>query len=227
MSTVEEKTSSSTTAASSARQSLAGAAVILLTCIVVVSLPLLVFGIVSTYGTGDASAGWDPTTVALLSGYAVASGLLVAWSIRWIARMLGRTGPSVWMVAPLAAALAFAAPFAAGWAGQQIWERDQQVIDAACSAQDVADVQQMQPYGIEFAPATGDPSGLCSGWIMRPGDDAPAVMQALWVRMAEDGWTTTDTDTFERTWTRGDVTVRVWHIQSSDGTTGVGIEPVG
>lgn len=223
MPTVEERTSTSLTG----RQTLAGAAVILLTCVWVVSLPLLVLGLVTEYGPSDTGLGWDSTTVALITGYAVVSGLLVGSSARWIARMLGRTPPSMWLIAPIVGVLALIAPFAAGWVGEQMWQRDQQAIAAACTAEDVAHVALMGQYGFEFAPAQGDPSGTCAGWIMVAGEDPDAVMATLWTRLASDGWTTSDDDPLDRTWTRDGVVLRVHHIQSSDGTTGIGIDAVG
>ena len=95
------------------------------------------------------------------------------------------------------------------------------------TAEDVAHVALMGQYGFEFAPAQGDPSGTCAGWIMVAGEDPDAVMATLWTRLASDGWTTSDDDPLDRTWTRDGVVLRVHHIQSSDGTTGIGIDAVG
>jgi hypothetical protein len=202
----------------------AAVAVGLLAAAVVVLPPLFVYSVMATYGPGDEPFTWQVRSVVLVVAYAVVSGVVVAWAARFGARMLDRRPPRAWVVAPVVAVLALGAPFAAGWAGQQAWEQDQGVITAACTTDEVAAVALMAPYGTEFSPAEGQTDGTCAGWIMLAGDEPEAAMAALWADMEADGWTTPDTGPWERTWSHDGSTVRVWHIQSSEGSTGAGVE---
>lgn len=223
MSTVEEKRVHGRSPA----RTLAAVAVALVAAAVVALPPLFVYAVTATYGPGDEPFAWQVRSTLLIVAYAVVSGLMVAWAARFGARMLELRQPRLWVVAPVVAVLALGAPFAAGWAGQQAWERDQSAIAVACTADEVAAVALMAGYGTEFSAAEGQADGTCTGSMMLPGDDPEAVMTALWADLAADGWTTADTSMWERTWTHDGSTVRVWHIQSSEGTTGVGLEGLG
>lgn len=203
-----------------------GAAVFgVLTLAVIVVPPLFVFAVRDTYGPGSDSRV-DLALVVALVGYAVLCGVLIAATWNFLRRLMGRPSQWLWLVGVVGAAVCALLPIGAALAGTASWERGEAIKAAACSTSEIASVAELQQYGFEFTPASGTRAGTCEGWIMIRGEDSIGVMSSLWSQLAADGWTTTSTEALERTWTRDGQTVRVWFVQSSDGSTGVGIEGI-
>jgi hypothetical protein len=203
--------------------SFGGVLVLLLTLFVAVMPGLFVYGVITEYGPGDMTVVWDVSTVLTYAAYVGVAGLLGAASWWFLRRMSERPPTLTWVAGIVVALVAGLLPVVLAPIAAAQWRADQDTIAGACQPDEVRAVESLRPYGFEGPDAQGQTDGTCSGWVMITGDDRDAVMSTLWQRMERDGWTTTDDDAYARTWTRDGMTVRVWHIQSSDGSTGVGV----
>lgn len=171
------------------------------------------------YGEVSTPADFDWLPVIVLAGI---PGVLVGAAVTMLARLTGRQAP-LWATMPLAIALMWVLT---GWqadAGARQHAIDQAIIATACSPADVAVLDSMRGLGTEYSGAAGQKNGDCSAWVMVRGDEPRAAMADVAARLGSDGWSLRSGDWADALWVKGSAVVRVTHIQSSDGSTGVGL----
>lgn len=177
------------------------------------------YSFAETYGRVSTPADFDWLPVIVLAGF---PAVLLGAAITMLAGLRDRSAP-LWVTIPLAFAVMWVAT---GWqadSGARQHEIDDAVIAAACSPAEIAVLDSMSHLGVEYSQAAGQKNGDCSAWIMVRGDDPKAAMDELGGRLFMDGWTLGSGDWRSGVWVKSYVGVRVTHIQSSDGTTGVGL----
>lgn len=191
----------------------------LLAITVAVASVAFAYAFAEAYGRVSTPADFDWLPVLVLAG---TPGVLLGAAVTMLAGLRDRSAP-IWVTIPLAVALMWVAT---GWqadAGARQHVIDDAVIAAACSPEEIAVLDSMSGYGIEYGAAQGQKNGDCAAWIMVKGDDPKAAMTELGWELGMDGWTLGSGDWRNGVWVKSYVGVRVTHIQSSDGTTGVGL----
>lgn len=169
------------------------------------------------YGELSIPAVLDGGVILVLVGL---PAVLLGVAATMVAGVRGRNAPA-WITIPVAFALLVSAASWQADAGARQHEADDAVIAAACSQAEISLLVSMSMYGSEFSGAAGQTNGDCSAWIMVAGDDPKTAMTELALHLVTDGWTLGSGDWRSGVWVRDYTVVRVSHIQSSDGTTGV------
>ncbi len=177
------------------------------------------YALAETYGEIAAPAGLDWVGVLVLATIPAA---LLGAAVTMLAPLRDRTAP-VWVTMPVAFALMWGATSWQADAGAHQHAIDDAVIAAACSPEEIAVLDSMSSYGIEYSQAQGQKNGDCAAWIMVTGDDPKTAMSWLGWQLGRDGWMLGSGDWRSGVWVGSYVGVRVTHIQSSHGTTGVGL----
>lgn len=146
--------------------------------------------------------------------------VLIGVAATMVAGVRGRNAPA-WITIPVAAALLLGISWWQADAGARQHEVDDAVIHAACSQSEIMVLGMLGDYGSEYSGPQGQKNGDCSAWIMVPGDDPNVVMTDLALQLTGAGWTLGSGDSSNGVWVRDYTVVRVSHIQSSEGSTGV------
>ena len=174
------------------------------------------------YGEVSTPADFDWLPVLVLAGI---PGVLLGAAVTMLARLSGRQAP-VWATIPLAFALMWVLT---GWqadSGARQHAIDQAVIATACSAEEVTVLDSLRGLGSEYSGAEGQKNGDCSAWVMLGGDDPQPAMASVAARLGTAGWSQRSGDWSDALWVKGSDVVRVTHVQSSEGSTGVGLTVV-
>ena len=169
------------------------------------------------YGEPATPVGLDWVLVLVLAGI---PGVLLGVAVTLLADLRGRSLP-MWATIPVAFAVMWAATAWQADAGARQHEVDDAVISRACSQSEMLVLDALGDYGSEYSGPQGQKNGDCSAWIMVPGDDPKQAMTELGWELGMDGWVLGSGDWRSGVWVRDYVGVRVNHIQSSDGSTGV------
>ena len=146
--------------------------------------------------------------------------ILLGVAATMVAGVRGRNAPA-WITIPVAAALLLGISWWQADSGARQHEADDAVIHEACSQSEILVLGMLGDYGSEYSGPQGQKNGDCSAWIMVAGDDPNVVMTDLALQLTATGWTLGSGDSRSGVWVRDYTVVRVSHIQSSEGSTGV------